>query len=84
MSEIPQFRIYGTDRPEIGEAIQPTLELRRWTELSNSERATIVREFRNRGWIAKYSNEILNTIGYINRRFLRLCPGKASRDPPRS
>lgn len=76
MMKIPKFLLYGQDNPKIETSIQPSLALRRWSELSDSEKQIAFQEFENSGWIDSYSSEILQTIKYLNYTFLRQCPGK--------
>jgi len=74
--KIPKFLLYGQDDPKIETSIQPSLALRRWGELSDSEKQVAFQQFQNSGWIDSYSREILQTIEYLNHNFLRQCPGK--------
>jgi len=75
MSDIPKFTLYGEGDAAIEQAIQPTLALRGWNELTNSEKEIAFNQLENAGWLGK-TNEILATIRYLNYRFLRTCPGK--------
>jgi hypothetical protein len=83
MADIPKFRLYGEADPKINQAIQPKLPLRRWSELSEEEKQTALREFVNKGWLEKYSHEIMRTIEQLNRDYLRQCPGKHAIKPER-
>jgi hypothetical protein len=74
--EIPRFRLFGEGDPEVEHAIQPKLELREWDELDDNEKNTALLYFRNNGWLGRFSREVLGTIEYLNKQFLRECPGK--------
>ncbi len=76
MKNIPKFSLYGQDNHKIEERIQPTLVLRGWSELSDLEKQTALQELTNNQWLNSYSQEILQTIEYLNSTFLRQCPGK--------
>lgn len=76
MFKIPRFRVYGQDDPKVDEEIQPRLDLRKWSELEESEKKIAFREMENTGWAYNSSREILKAIEYINFFFLRQCPGK--------
>lgn len=76
MAEIPKFSLYGSGNSEIEESLQPTLGLRSWTELGAQEKQTALQDIRNKRWIEEYSSEVLSTIEYLNRTYLRICPGK--------
>lgn len=75
--EIPRFRLYGQDRPDVEQAIQPKLGLREWGGLDDNERQTAFQYMRNNGWLDTHSEEVLKTILYLNHEFLRECPGQA-------
>lgn len=76
MFKIPKFNLFGDNNPEVEDSIQPKLELRSWDALETSEKEIAFQQILNSGWIADYSREILRTIEYLNRHFLRLLPGK--------
>ena len=52
------------------------MDLRKWGELSDEEKQIAFQQFKNSGWVDSYSKEILQTIEYLNRAFLRQCPGR--------
>ena len=74
--KLPKFLLYGQDDPKIETSIQPSLALRRWGELSDSEKQIAFQQLKNTEWVDSYSSEILQTIEYLNYTFLRQCPGK--------
>ena len=74
-SDIPDFPLFGDNTSGFDESVQPTLDLRGWTDLSETERSTVIQELSNKGWMG-CSSEILHTVEYLNHKFLRLCPGK--------
>lgn len=76
MFKIPKFRLYGEDDLKVKESIQPRLELRRWGNLDSSEKKIALQQLQNSGWLAESSNEVLETVDYLNHEFLRACPGK--------
>ncbi len=76
MLKIPKFTLYGEGNIKTEQAIQPALSLRRWSDLSESEKAIALQEFENSNWLEEYSRECLGTIQYLNHEFLRQCPGK--------
>src|SRR6267378_1185200 len=85
MAEIPKFKLYSEGEPDIERAIQPALAFRPWGDLSKSEKETALQQLRNLNWVRGYSNEILQTIEYLNDAYLRRCPGKKLHlIPPRS
>jgi len=38
MVKIPEFKVYGQNDPQVEEAIQPSLELRNWSDLGADEK----------------------------------------------
>lgn len=81
--KIPKFLLYGQDDPQVEKTIQPHLAIRRWGDLTTTEKETALRELRNKGWLTDHSSNILETIEYLNHQFLRQCPGKTlHRTPP--
>jgi hypothetical protein len=68
--------LYGENDPRIEEALQSSLSLRRWSDLSESEKQIALQELSNSNWLENYSREILATIDYLNYTYLRECPGK--------
>jgi len=74
--KVPKFSLYGDGDPKVEEVIQPSLGLRKWTDLSAEEKTIALRHIVNSGWLSGYSKEILESIKYLNREFLRVCPGK--------
>jgi len=68
--------LYGQGNPNVEEAMQPTLVIRRWSDLSGEEKQVAFHELENRGWLEEHSSEILQTIQYLNHTFLRQCPGR--------
>jgi hypothetical protein len=75
MSDIPKFTLYGDGEAAMEQSIQPTFGLRGWTALTKPEKEIAFRQLRNAGWLGK-DKEILETVLYLNHRFLRACPGK--------
>jgi hypothetical protein len=75
MTDIPKFSLYGEGDPAKAESIQPKLALRGWGALSKSEKQTALQQLNNRGWLTQ-QQEILQTISYLNHKFLRALPGK--------
>lgn len=76
MVKIPKFLLYGQDDLGTESSIQPSLALRGWDDLSESEKQIALQELENNGWLDSYCKEILETIEYLNYVFLRQCPGK--------
>src|SRR5665213_610009 len=76
MMKIPEFALYGESDPTTEEILQPSLSLRRWSDLSKSEKQIALQELDNNNWLENYSKEILATIDYLNYAYLRECPGK--------
>lgn len=76
MSKIPKFILYGENDPLVEKTIQPHLSLRSWSELDEEEKTTALQEVKNWGWIDEFSSIVLWTIEDLNRKFLRICPGK--------
>ncbi|QPD02689.1 MAG: hypothetical protein Nkreftii_000463 [Candidatus Nitrospira kreftii] len=74
-SEIPKFALHGEDTPAFDDSIQPTLDLRSWSDVPKEERSTALRQIVNSGWMNK-QGEILGAIAHLNATYLRLCPGK--------
>jgi hypothetical protein len=75
MARFPKFAIHGENDPTIAASIQPQFAPRKLSELNAEERSTALRELANLGWIDS-SAEILSTMAYLNRKYLRLCPAK--------
>ncbi len=76
MVKVPKFTLYGDGDPQIEEAIQPCLALRKWSDLETEERVIALQDIINKGWLDDHSKEVLETIAYLNSFFLRQCPGK--------
>jgi len=81
MIKIPKFLLFGQDDPITEENIQPSVALRQWGDLSGENKQIALQEIDNKGWLTSrsndfHSNEILQTIVYLNHTFLRQCPGK--------
>ncbi len=76
MVNLPKFLLFGEKDAATESMIQSTLELRSWVNLSAEEKQIAIRELINAGWVDSNSKEILNTIEYLNKTFLRRCPGK--------
>jgi len=76
MGEVPKFLVYGEKDQKIAETIQPNLGLRDWSELETEEKETALQQLKNGHWLKRNSEKTLDTIGYLNNKYLRLCPGK--------
>ena len=76
MVKVPKFLLYGEGDPQIEEAIQPRLALRKWSDLEIGEKEIALQYIINKGWLGDSSDEILETIEYLNNVFLKQCPGK--------
>lgn len=74
--KIPKFLLYGENDQKVESNIQPQLALRKWDGLSDEEKQIAFQQLKNSGWVDSYSREILQTIEYLNRTFLRQCPGR--------
>lgn len=84
MAEIPDFTLYGENDPQIEEAIQPGLDLRKWSDLGYEEKKIALQYLIKKGWLRNRSPEILSTIDYLNHKYLRQCPGKNLHNTPPS
>jgi len=71
---IPKFRLFGENDSRVEESIQSRLEFWSWVDLSENEKSIAVQQLINRKWLTA-SDEILETINYLNTAFLRTCPG---------
>jgi hypothetical protein len=76
MAKIQEFALYGENDPKIEEALQTSLSLRGWDNLSKSEKQIALQDLNNNGWLENYSRQIFVTIDYLNYTYLRECPGK--------
>ena len=76
MANISKFTLYGKNDPQIQEALQPRLDLRKWSDLEAEEKKTALNFLVNEGWVRSGTGEILQTIKYLNHEYLRRCPGK--------
>jgi thermostable 8-oxoguanine DNA glycosylase len=76
MSDIPNFTLYGEGDDAKEQSIQPELALREWGDLNKAEKAIALKQLMNKGWLRGSQEEILQTITYLNHKFLRTCPGK--------
>lgn len=81
-SEIPEFRLHGEGAPDFDDSIQPTLDLRSWSDIPEMERATALQEIINNGW-HNNDQEIMGAVEHLNDRYLRLCPGVNLHSIPR-
>jgi hypothetical protein len=82
MSDIPNFALYGEGDPAVEEALQPSLALRNWSDLSKKEKTIALQYVFNSGWIDKYSPGCLAAVSYLNHTYLRQCPGKRLHTTP--
>ncbi len=80
-SEIPKFALYGEDTPAFDDSIQPTLDLRSWSDVPKEGRATALQQISNSGW-ATNEEEIVGAIYHLNNTYLRLCPGSNLHSTP--
>lgn len=74
--ELPKYQLYGQDNQQVEEMLLPSLELRGWSSLSPQEKDIMLAELTNGGWLSDESFEILRTIHYLNKHYLRRLPGK--------
>ena len=74
MIEIPQFKIYGEDNPQIQSVLKPDLGYRSWNELTLEDKQIAFRELSNCDVLFKGRNEILRMMLYLNYHFLSECP----------
>lgn len=81
-SEIPEFSLHGEGTPAFDDSIQPTLDLRSWSDVSKEERATALQQIANSGWTTN-QREILGAIAHLNYTYLRLCPGRNLHKAPK-
>lgn len=82
-SEIPKFALYGENLPAFDDSIQPTLDLRSWTDVSKKERSTAFQQICNSGWLADTgAKQITGAIAHLNRVYLQKCPGKNYHSAP--
>lgn len=73
MFEVPKFRLYGDGDPEIEEALQSTLGLRAWGELTVDERKLAFEHLVAKKCISSESYRPLRTAEHLNQRYLRQC-----------
>jgi hypothetical protein len=74
-SEIPKFALYGENTPTFDDSIQPTLDLRSWTDVSIDERRIALQQILNRGWLTGTGTiQIIGAIAHLNTQYLRRCP----------
>ncbi|GKS64296.1 hypothetical protein YTPLAS72_16000 [Nitrospira sp.] len=82
-SEIPKFALYGENIPAFDDSIQPTLELRSWTAVSNEERAIALRQIHHKGWLGRTAEKrIIATVAYLNNTYLQQCPARNFHSAP--
>ena len=72
MTDIPRFKLYGEDNPDIENRIQPRLPLRSWDALTDDEKKIMFQELINQGWTSKIA--LFNTMQYLNHHYLRILP----------
>jgi hypothetical protein len=75
MTDIPNFTLYGEGDAATEQSIQPTLALRGWNALTRTEKEIALQQLDNLRWLTN-SEQVLQTINYLNQKFLRTCPGK--------
>ena len=84
-SEIPKFALFGENTPTFGDSIQPTLDLRSWTDVSKEERGIALQEILNNGWLTgRTEKELIGAIDHLNNTYLRLCPAKNFHSAPQN
>lgn len=84
-SEIPKFALFGENTPTFGDSIQPTLDLRSWTDVSKEERGIALQEILNSGWLTgRTEKELIGAIDHLNNTYLRLCPAKNFHSAPQN
>lgn len=76
MTKLPQYQVYGENNEVVRQSIQPSLSLRQWSDLTREEKIIALEEVKRSGWLNDYNKEVLQTIDYLNYKFLRLCPGR--------
>lgn len=76
MTKLSQYQVYGENNETIRQNIQPSLALRQWADLSREEKVIALEELKRSSWLNDYNKEVLQTIDYLNYKFLRICPGK--------
>ena len=83
-SEIPKFALYGENTAAFDDSIQPTLDLRSWSDVPKDERVTAWQQIVNYEWMEN-EEEIIGAIAHLNYTYLRRCPGRnLHRTPQRS
>lgn len=80
---IPEFSLYGEGTLAFDASIQPTLNLRSWSDVSNEDRTTALQQIINSGWMTS-QREVLGAIAYLNHTYLRLCPGRYLHKSPKT
>lgn len=82
-SEIQKFALFGENTPTFDDSIQPTLDLRSWTDVSKEERAIALRQIFNSGWMGRTQEDrIIGVIVHLNKAYLRLCPARNFHSAP--
>lgn len=83
MTEIPTFKLFGEDDPAVQMILRPDIGYRAWSELHTDEKIIAFRELQHRQ-VFKYDFDlILETIDFLNRKFLIRCPGKNLHNTPK-
>ncbi|TKB60863.1 MAG: hypothetical protein E8D48_11885 [Nitrospira sp.] len=83
-SEIKKFALYGENTPAFDDSIQPTLDLRSWSDVPTKERGVALQQILNSGWLADTgAKQIIRAIAHLNDTYLRRCPGRNLHSAPR-
>jgi hypothetical protein len=76
MTDIPTFKLFGEDDPDVQAVLRPDIGYRDWSDLYTHEKRIAFRELINRNVFKNDSDFILETIDYLNLNFLIRCPGE--------
>ena len=75
MTDIPRFKLYGEDDPDIENRIQPRLPLRGWETLTDDAKKIMLQELSNKGWIND-DDKLYKTMKYLNHHYLSILPAR--------
>lgn len=76
MTDIPIYKLFGEEDPDVQAVLRPDIGYRDWNDLKDEEKEIAIRELWNNRFILTSGRQILDTITFLNYRYLALCPGK--------
>lgn len=76
MTDIPKFKLFGEDDPDVQAVLRPDRGYRDWNDLNGEHKEIIFRELDRKNIFHPRGRELVRTIEYLNHEHLEICPGK--------